>query len=1089
MTDIGIEYMAKREQASLRSAGDELLARVDSLPPGGEEAPPQKPQESEGGFGAVMKDIGRGLTEAPKQIVGGINEAVVNAVKMADPLVEWLEKNVAELPRYEIPTVDPAETVTGGVVREGARFLTGFVPAFRALKGAGIGVAASSVGAGALSEAATANPTSEGFSNLIQSVPALKNPVTEYLATNPDDPEALNRLRKGIEGAGFGMLTEGVLHGIRAVAKAKGTVKPLDALEEARALYGSVKDSDFAVLGDPSKPLVTFQKASKATKAAEDVQPGQLLGERDGEQVFVNFSRIAEPDDVKKLLGKAADIFSKDIDKARRGVQSNEETLKLADELGMSVGDVLNRRKGQPFNAEEAVAARKLWNASGEKLLEVAKKAASPDASKVDQFNFRRMMAVHYAIQSEVIGARTETARALQSWSIPVGGGVEKARAIAQLMDSTGGPAVSQEMAKRLAVLADSGAPAAAVRGFVRKGWGATSMDMVKESFVNGLLWSPSTHAVNVTSNIAFQVLQTMERGVASQVSQFLGREGVHEGEALAMSYGLVTGLKDAFRMGAKAIATGERTQAGGKIDLAPEAAISSRAVAREMGRADAEAFARTGLGQAIDLYGTATRIPGRLLGGEDEFFKSIAYRAELHAQSVRMAASEGYKGPDLYKRMAEIANDPPENIRLAAADAALYATFQNQPGQFAQALMKARQAGEPFNPTFLFLPFIRTPANLFNRAVERSPLAPLMSSVREDLAAGGARADLASARMILGSGMMAVAADLAYSGIISGAGPDDPGEREALQRQGWQPFAVKIGDKWVQYQRMDPTGMTLGVAATLAETFKRFDIEPEETDEWQEIAGAAVAAVGRSVVNKTYLENFSRVIEAIGSADQSPRKVAQVLNQTAASVVPFTSLSGTVERAVDPTVREAENPLEAIQARIVGLSKNLKPARDLWGQAKKPDAVYGTAFDISSPMAVRQIKDSPIDAEMTRLNLNVQRIPGKADFNGVAMNLRDFPEVKDAYERLAGNELKNPAWGLGAKDFLDKVVSGDHPLSAIYKSLPDTKEGKGAFIQDTVSKYRQAARNRILGDPEFSEFRAEWDQRRLETMQRRMPQ
>ena len=1084
--DLGQNYLLKRTAAPGALALDELLARVDATPPGGQDAPPTKPQE-QGGVGAVAKDIGRGIVEAPKQIAGGVNDAVVNALKMADPLVEWLEKNVAELPRYEIPTVDKPDSVTGGIVREGARFVTGFVPAFKAMRGIGLGVTAASVAGGALSEATTADPTSEGLFNLIESVPSLKNPVTEFLATNPDDPEALNRLKKGVEGAGFGLVGEGVFQGIRAIAKSVGKTK-LDPLTEMKLKYGEVKDEDFAVLGDMKKPAIFTQKADKAVKATKDVEPTTLteIGESEGSKVYVNFARIDTADDVKNLIAKTTNIFAKDIDEARRGVQSNVETSRLAEELGMTVGDLLSRRKGQGFNAEEGLAARRLWAASSEKLLEAAKKASSPNAGAVDQFNFRKIMATHYAIQSEVIGARTETARALQAWAIPAGGGVEKARAIQQLMDASGGSPMSQDMAKRLAKLYELGADQAAVNAAVRKGWGATTKEMVQESFVHGLLWSPSTHIVNTASNTAFAVMQIGERSVAGAIGQ-----GVVEGEAMAMTYGLVTSLRDAFRAAGKSIRTGETGSALGKVDLPRDPAISTEAIARERGLsvAETEAFRQSMFGKAVDFIGESSRIPGRVLGAEDEFFKTIGYRAELHAQAVRQATEEGLKGPDRFRRMAEIVQNPPENIRLAAADAALYNTFTNQPGEIAQAVMKVRQAGT-MNPTFLFLPFLRTPANLLNRSFERTPIAPLMASFRADIAAGGARSDLAMARMATGTAAMLTIADLAYSGLVTGAGPDDPGEKEALQRQGWQEFSVKVGDKWVSYKRTDPFGLVFGTAATMAEMAKRFDLEPDELDEWQEIAGAAAGAMAKSVVNKTYFEGISRVIDAISSADQNPQAVANVINQVAGSMMPFGSALGTVERAVDPTVREFNSPWEYVQSRLAGMSSNMKPARDLWGKEKKPHEVFGRAYDVLSPFTLTKAKDSPIDAEMTRLNMDVRRIPSKADFDGVPMNLRDFPDVKDAYERLAGNELKHPAWGLGAKDYLDQVVSGKHSMSVVYESLRDGEDGgKASFIKDAIGQYRRLARNKILNDPDFRDFRDEWDVRRLDAMQKKLPQ
>jgi hypothetical protein len=146
-------------------------------------------------------------------------------------------------------------------------------------------------------------------------------------------------------------------------------------------------------------------------------------------RVYINFGRFDEPDEVKTALDNMAQAAAPSIDEATRGVITHVETQKLADDLGMTVTDLLQRMHGQPLNAEEAVAARQLWAASAEKLVELAKVAGAKNAGPLDQFAFRKQMAVHAAIQSEIIGARTETARALGAWKIPVKGGTARARA------------------------------------------------------------------------------------------------------------------------------------------------------------------------------------------------------------------------------------------------------------------------------------------------------------------------------------------------------------------------------------------------------------------------------------------------------------------------------------------------------------------------------------------------------------------------------------------------------------------------------------------------------------------------------------
>lgn len=1119
------EIAAFRERMRARQSG-----KPDAAAPSGPAIPATQNVDAKGilktvagGAGRAAADIGGGIMEGAPALAGGITDAFRNAASGLNDVGSWLNTNVADL-KVDVPStgsdtldailkpfLNPLETaaslgklpeqktVTGNVIREGARFLTGFVPALGAMRGAGVAEVPAIIAAGAASDFATDDPNAGGVANLVQTVPALKNPVSEYLATDPNSPEALNRLRHAIEGAGFGAMSEGVLRGIRALAQSRKAVATAD---QAQRAIGDAAERSTQWLGDPAAASVivvqgpaakqSAARIASAVRATETGVPDDVAArgieqsakrsaappaKTNAPEVYVNFARINAPEDVQTTIRDMANAFKGEIDEARRGVQTRAMTEDLASNLNMSVEDLLARRQGQPLNAEEALAARRLWATSAEKLLQSAQLAAG--GGDAELYNFRRMMAIHHAIQSEVIAARTETARALQSWSIPAGsGGQEKARAIQQMLDVTGGAEVSRELAARVATLAGQGVAPGALAEMVKRGWMATTMDMVKESYTLGLLWSPSTHLANVASNLIVAFGQVYERAVARGIGDVLGSavdNRVVDGEALAMTYGMISSFKDAFRLGARAMRLDQVDTVVSKVDARANA-ISSQAVAQARGltTVEAQAFAETPMGRGIDFIGTATRIPGNVLSAEDEFFKTIAFRGEVHAQSLRMASQEGRSGPDLWRRMAEIANDPPESIRLAAADAALYSTFQNKTGWFGEAMMSLRSSGT-LNPTFLVLPFIKTPTNIMRYAFERTPLAPLVGQWRADIAAGGARRDLALARMATGTMIMSVAMDYAASGLITGAGPADPGKKEALLRTGWQPNSIAIDGKYYSYNRADPVGMLLGFAATAAEKLKEKDHAPEDFDTWEEITAAAIGVVSASVVNKSYFQGVSNVMSAVQGAEKGSVAAARLIDRTTGSLVPFSSASNTLRRFIDPVTREVNSPWDAIESRIAGLAASLPPSRNVWGEERKPQDIYGRVFDAVSPAAVTATRDSPADAEIARLGMSLKRIEKKGQFGKADVDFRQFPHVYDEYVRLSGNELKHPAWGLGAKDLIDAVVSGKHPLSDVYRLYSDGEfGGKAGFIKNTVDDFRKLAQQQIMAEPQrWPEFAA----------------
>jgi hypothetical protein len=104
-----------------------------------------------------------------------------------------------------------------------------------------------------------------------------------------------------------------------------------------------------------------------------------------------------------------------------------------------------------------------------------------------------------------------------------------------------------------------------------------------------------------------------------------------------------------------------------------------------------------------------------------------------------------------------------------------------------------------------------------------------------------------------------------------------------------------------------------------------------------------------------------------------------------------------------------------------------------------------------------------------------------------VSVNLKQFPQAYERYVELAGNDLKHPAWGLGAKDLLNKIVSGEHPLSQVYQIKSDGPDGgKDVFIQSIINQYRESARRQVL--QEFPDLNDQVQAKKEAQRQLKMP-
>lgn len=1109
MSDDATNEMLERQQSAEASVIEEELDRAFGV---GAETPAADPAagpelegvgiEAEGGGAAAVKDVAKGATEIPRAVAVGARDAAQETIEMLDSVADWADSKMplgglvvdgdgvrwmdseefeaqgfGGTPEIPDPIADP-ESTTGKMVKSVAQFVTGFlgagkikmIKALRPTTRAGKVVKAATKGA--VADLSVFDPHEARLSDLIEQYPSLRNPVSDYLKADATDTEAEGRMKNAIEGLGAGMVAEGLvksLRVLRAGRKAKEAQRQAETGEAPAKADAESKTPN--PLGDPEDPnlLATRQKMDVAAEETRGMSPEDAAAKAEADaEVYINWSRIESDEDVKSLIQQMADQQKGAVDEARRGVRTWEQT-KLSAEQKNAWKLLTKRRKGEAMNAEESVAARQLWVNSATKLREVAK-LASEAPNEANIFAFRKMLATHNVIQKEVIAARTETARALNAWKIPAGGDSEIARQMEEVIDEFGGKEVNEMLAKRVAALSENGM-ARELEKFAEDGAWAKTKAAVAQVWINSLLTNPTTHFVNAMSNFSVVGQQIYERGTAARLAQLMGDDAsVQLGEATQAAFGAIEGMKDALVVAA-------RTR---RFKFLPEdtsAALVQRQKVEVMpGRLSAETWnisKDNSLGMAFNLVDGVTRTPGAALRTADEFFKSMGYRMEVRAQALRQANAEVRAGTlkrnGVKKRIQEIVEDPPENIRLAAVDQALYNTFTKRPAEVLKKLGDAIH-GIPILGR-LMLPFKNTPINIMTYTAERSPFAPLVREWRADMQAGGARRDIATARVATGSFMMMAGMDLWNSGRITGAGPQDSGEQANLRRQGWQPYSVRIGNKWHSFSRADPIGMTLGMAADIAEISA--NAASDEDAAIEEAMIAATLSIANNVMSKTYMQGASEAITAISDPDRYGERWFQKI---AGSMMP--AGAAMVARQIDPYMRQSQSMIDSIRRRTPGLSEGLPPVRDLWGRPVDYRSPYGKAWDMLSPIYASQEDPEPIDKEMQRIEYFPQMPSRKFQIDGVTIDLSSNPEAYSRYVELAGNEVKSPAWDMGAKDFLNAVVENRHPMSQVYSIYSDGPDGgKADFIRKHMTDYRNLAKDQLL--QEFPEIRVEVESKR----------
>jgi len=805
-------------------------------------------------------------------------------------------------------------------------------------------------------------------------------------------------------------------------------------------------------------PVIDEKKAAEIITEEKPIEMGRP-SEKDITQRNINFDNITEDKEVLQIIdniGQQKDQFVE----ARGGVVTQKETIEQSSKVELE--DILGFKLGEGVTPARITGARIALTDSAANLKTRAKKILDGNATTEEKLAFRQAVSTHVAIQQSVAGMAAEAGRSLNAFRIPVNQGTGKKTAVfrSQLQETferSGG----DDVVLKLAEIVEKADDLTALNKGTRKIHNATAGDMLTEFWINGLLSSPATHSVNITSNLMVALWSIPERAIAGTWRKlYRGEQGVEIEEAIAQTFGLVQGLKDGIRVGWQALKTGEPTDPAMKLEARQYRSIT----AQNLGINKDSYFAK-----GIDLFGDIVRLPGRFLGAEDEFFKTLGYRMELNSLAYRKAKSEGLVGEDLSKRIVDLINNPTEELHLDATNWARVQTFTNDLGVTGK---KVQQISNSHPVLKFILPFVRTPVNIAKFVGMRSPLALLAKSFRADFVAGGARRDMALAKLSMGSSLMTVGVSLGLDGTITGGGPKNAAQRQALERQGWQPYSIKIGDKFYSFNRADPLGMFLGLSADVADTYRYAEDEQDILD----IGLASTAVLAKNITSKTYLSGVSDLMNVISDPD---RYAEGFFKRQGASFVPYSALVANIERELDPTVRATYDVIEQAQSRIPGLSKDLPPRRNLWGEPLVLEG--GLGWDFVSPFYTKTEKFDFVSKEMFENEMNItmpRRILGQKKYK-VELDGEQY----DRYVMLTGKELtlpyKNPKTGksrnLNLHDYLKNVM-----MTNEYQDATKGPEGGKSFIvKNIVNMFKQVAKEELKN--EFPELKDKFDEFELQ--------
>ena len=1037
--------------------------------------PTQAPQETDDKNG-ILYDT---FIQAP---LAGFEDAVTGTAKFGDwvgdslfgtmPRVVWGDGNGLRLISGEEFTkikeqglvdpegfsfIDDADTGVGGFVQGVTTFAVPYFGLFG--KTAKAGKVFQGMAAGAAIDGTIINPDDKNLTASLEAMGADMGIVTDLLATDPDDPEWMNRARNMAEGGVLGIAIESVFYGLKAAKAMKNgdTEAAQGFLDQSKELSRSIdgeidrvgqeaaddaqvtldlagrvfpkEDADGQLSLDLEAPkgqsVEDMQTAVKVpyrltSDQIENIRLSTRLAESDPQAAaqavkmsFRSVDTMNDYDDVLAQMSAVKHVLERDFMEMRGGDVQRWSTVKadstrrlrnMADMLGRDPEEFLAEMTGNinvpPHKLAAEIVAKDRMLLAME--LEIKGLAEMIDSGKVT--------GAYQSVDEAMLAfnARREVAaNVLMS--------VDAARAnVARALNAmkisrTADPKLRQ-MIRNNVENSDARAMAKAVlssdqplKTSLRLGKSLQkTMDMVNHYRINALLSGVGTQEVNAVGTALNSVMIPLQQIAGGQV-----KHGVRT------IYHQFSSSFEAMKMAARSF-------------YEDEAILDARSTKFDMQN-------DIGKGQK-GLAMKAISLPSRLLLTMDEFFKQATYRGRVMADAAMEADSAGLKGQKrdafIQKYLSESFGQNGEAIRGEALLQSQRSSFTEELeagsfGQKIQALGRGEGAGAAL--WRFVMPFVRTPMNILSQSFQNMPVLQFASKRFKDDLYSGDPIRAAQAR-----GKIATAAALSYVGFFlagredfTGSGPTDPRIRAEWLKNN-QPYSFKVEREdgsfyWVSYQRYEPIANAVSVLADLNEIIR--DPYNEKNNSKTNAAAAVMLAIAENTVNKTFTQGLAGFFELFVG---NPYTRETSFNSMVGSFVPniLNQTNG------DDAFREVRDMVDVLQSRT-GLYNDVDPKRDILGEIiTRPTAKY-------DPLGLSNIgnyrSEDALFSEISRLSMRDESAFGEMaagiTIGTQRQSLQDIPYgdgPQSLYDHLVGLSSTTLIDGKNMRDTLTDFMASD---------------------------------------------------------------
>jgi hypothetical protein len=650
------------------------------------------------------------------------------------------------------------------------------------------------------------------------------------------------------------------------------------------------------------QPIESKVPKTRATKTKQGIisSTGLDTGKTVEGRSSFNPKSINAPEETEQLfseLSKSNNEFA-----SQRISKGNEDIKDLARLTGLKEEDLIKAKPGSIANAETVTAARQLVLDKAQDLMNYLKgvdvSVATPDQLKEIKDHFLKLV----SMQKSVAGFRTEASNVFRSLGIEL---------------QPGENATLSELGKALkeAGIASEG-DVSLFSQRVAKEFNLTKGQKIAEGALStwyaAILSGPKTTVRNILST-GSNILTELASKAANPKEWK---------ELIPSISGLLRGLKEG-------------------IPEAKEALKGAPATSKfmETGGARPEIF--TG---KFKTFGTIVESVGRFLNAQDKLLSAGA--REMERASLKVSS------PEISKAVEEA-------ITKSYAETTVYHGVPK--GRALGALRDAAQTlRRKYPESKVIIPFVDTVANVLDRQFDYIPvfsalrlrdsvIEPQVERIAKEFNITG-KADKAViaqrlkdqqiGRLFLGTAISGAAVTLAASGKISGSGPTNASERAELQRSGWRPNSIKVGDMWVPYVYLGPLAGIFSMAGNVYDK-THYDQAPNKT--LTDLMTKGMVGWAQSQLDQSFLSGVADLLDVL-SGDKTPKTY---FTNFAAGLTPIPAAYSQTKDMIFRQQYETQGLVEQIRQKL-GLTGGafgldpLQPRLNAFGEPLTSDLIYG---------------------------------------------------------------------------------------------------------------------------------------------------